>query len=206
MLISSFILSQGLLWYLLSSKERPFSFGKQEELITLPHVPRHVKMGQLFISNTDCLLVCLFSEEQRQITECQRRERDKRWRHRVIKKKKALRWDSYMKSKCLSRCGDRETQKQSDRQAGSCRLSAILTTDAHMLKPQHLSPLVLISWATTTLGVGDGYNCSFCACVVVIIQKEWMNLWWCSSSYQDFTPPVSDGFIKENQHNGSAMR
>lgn len=40
---------------------------------------------------------------------------------------------------------DREAQKQSDKQAGSCRLSTILTTDAHMLKPQHLSPLVLVS-------------------------------------------------------------
>lgn len=37
-----------------------------------------------------------------------------------------------------------KAQKQSSMQAGSCRLSAILTTNAHMLKPQHIFPLVLM--------------------------------------------------------------
>lgn len=60
------------------------------------------------------------------------------------------------------------------RQAGSCRLSAILTTDAHMLKPQHLSSLVLIDLELRE-GLVEGLVQLFTLCLRTCNYTEGMN-------------------------------
>lgn len=125
------------------SKPLPLIFSKQgkqgECLINHAYTSLSThKTRQLLIFNTDCILVCLFSVDK---------DGQRFLNVRGNKEKEALcdfKKESVTATSREVDGRDRKAQKQSDRQAGSCRLSPILTTYAHMLKPQHLSPLVFI--------------------------------------------------------------
>lgn len=83
-----------------------------------------------------------------------------------------------------------KAQKQSSMQAGSCRLSAILTTNAHMLKPQHIFPLVLMLLELQpALGLGVG---AIVHAVPALSELFTMNC--CIKKVSHLEIPVSDVF------------